>query len=572
MHKKLLTNLLFVSIVLGAFAAVAVPRAEATVDPLTKAIAGPVGAYFLDKVSNSALETTTSWTMNTVMSVMARGLAITGWVFDQSLDWSLNFGKILAQVPVVDIGWKVLRDIANIAFIFIALWSGISITLGINAEKAWGLLAQMVLVALFINFSLFITKTVIDASNIAALHFYRLMVANPCPANASSCVDAQGNDTLPQLGISTAFMNGLKLQTLYDSKLLGKDVAVAGSIAATAPKPQLHAMNILLIGVFGSIFMLIAAFVFLAAAIMFVIRTVTLMMLMLLSPLAFVAWLLPGAQGLASEWWHKLWSQAFFAPLYMALAYVVVATIQSPEFSTYLRDASFAAALTSNGAAPGSMGIIFNFVIMSALLIGCLLVAQKLGATGSGMVMKLGAKLAGAASGLAGRNTLGRIGEKLGKSETFKKLTGGDSAFGKAVRGVTSGALYGAKFGSGASRKSVTVEAKREDEEKKRKDADVAKSAAAANLITTLKSGAPIPAGTISGLSPEMLERVAAQDPTVLANPAIAQQLNTKQLQRLTDSLSPAHKRAIRASIMSGPVGTHAHRFMTAGPGSMFWV
>ncbi len=365
---------------------------------------------------------------NLVMMAMAQFLRIAGAIFDYSLDWSLNFSKILAQVPVVDIGWKVLRDIANIVFIFIALWSGISITLGINAEKAWGLLAQMVLVALFINFSLFITKTVIDASNIAALHFYRLMVADP------------GGDTLPQHNVSEAFMNGLKLQTLYNSQAIGKDTNYGGSVLQTGQqKSQLNWWNITLISIFGSIFMLIAAFVFLAAAIMFVIRTVTLMMLMLLSPLAFVAWLLPGAQGLASEWWHKLWSQSFFAPLYMALAYVVVATIQSNAFSTYLRDASFAAALTSNGAAPGSMGIIFNFVIMSALLIGCLLVAQKLGATGSGMMMKVGGKLAGMGTGLVKAGTVGfagSLGAKYlgGLGKTLKdRNTGATGVMGRAA-------------------------------------------------------------------------------------------------------------------------------------------
>ncbi len=549
MRKKLITSIVLVSFCFGIFAAVAVPQsAEAiedgsVLDVVTSAgqgailgspfgpqgmLVGAAGATLIElskMIPSRALESTVAWTMDRVMWVMARGLWMAGKIFDYSVDWGLNFSKILNQVPVVESGWKVLRDIANIAFIFIALWSGISIILGINAEKAWGLLAHMVLVALFINFSLFITKTVIDASNIAALHFYRLMVASPCPDTPENCKDAKGNDRLPQLGISVAFMNGLKLQTLYNSELIGKEngtSAVGSAANAGTIKAKLNPLNIILIGVFGSIFMLIAAFVFFAAACMFVIRTVTLMLLMLLSPLAFVAWLLPGAQGFANEWWHKLWSQSFFAPLYMALAYVVVATIQDDRFSAYLTGASFAAELTSDGSSPSSIPLIFNFVIMSALLIGCLLVAQKLGASGSGMMMKmmkLGGKLAGGTSGATGRfmvrgtylsaaggvakgvgwavqkvgmkklgdrlysggAALDKVQKKIDVGELdkrFGRTMFGKTAIGNIIREQTTGRLVKAKFGG---EKSVH-EAYEEDERlrearnqiKKRQDAEQA--------------------------------------------------------------------------------------------------
>ncbi len=468
--------LLLVCVVTGVFGA-------ALLHP-TPVEASGVVSYMVDKVSGTALQTVATWVVNSIMWIMARFLYFAGVLFDYSLDFSLNLQKVLDQVPVVEIGWRVLRDIANIVFIFVALWSGISIIIGIQAEKAWGLLAHMVLVALFINFSLFITKAIIDTSNIAALHFYRLMIPPP-----------QSGDIF-QPRISDAFMNGLKLQTLYDSRQLGKDVAaqnVAGSVAGALPTNQLHPVNIIIIGIFGSIFMLIAAFVFFAAAVLFVIRTVTLLMLMLLSPLAFVAWILPGAQSMAHEWWSKLWSQAFFAPLYMALAYVVVATIQDSRFAQYISGASFASALTSSGASPTSVGIIFNFILMSGLLIGCLVIAQSMGAKGSSTMMKMGGKLAGAASGaaggLAGRFALRGFGTeswrakgaaaeaklKEGKQlsmgdrlamqtkrfvpnlsvrrldERLKDSRFGKSALGDSFRKLTTGAAVQATFGSGLS-------------------------------------------------------------------------------------------------------------------------
>ncbi|TSC58563.1 MAG: Uncharacterized protein Greene041679_96, partial [Parcubacteria group bacterium Greene0416_79] len=127
-------------------------------------------------ISGRALECMAAWVTSMVMWVAARALWMAGVLLNYTLNTTLNMSTLLASLPIVDIGWQVIRDIANIVFIFIALWSGISIIIGIGPERAWGLLAHMVLVALFVNFSLFITKTVVDLSNVAALHFYDRIV------------------------------------------------------------------------------------------------------------------------------------------------------------------------------------------------------------------------------------------------------------------------------------------------------------------------------------------------------------------------------------------------------------
>lgn len=345
--------------------------------------------------------------MDKVMWLSARTLWISGVLFNITVSTTLNFNDLLTRLPVVDIGWKVLRDLANIVFIFIALWAGISITLGIgdDGKKAWGLLAQMVLVALFINFSLFITKAVVDASNVASLHFYSLIVE-------------PGHEKDYDKGLSEAFLYGLNLSTLYDSKKLGAGGTIGADQNLIAGATQgsgkeLSFTNIILIGFFGSLFIIVTAWVFFAAAIMFIYRAVTLMMLMMLSPLAFVGFILPGASGMAHAWWSKLWSQAFFAPLYLALAYVVVRTINAQGFREGLSGLttgdgmSFAAALTGTG--PNTVAVIFNFIMLIGLMVGCLVVAQSLGAKGSDMAMAGWEKIKGAAVGTVGATVRGGI-------------------------------------------------------------------------------------------------------------------------------------------------------------------
>ncbi|MDO8619872.1 MAG: hypothetical protein Q7R64_00815 [bacterium] len=380
-----------------------------------------------------------AWTMEKAMWLSARTLWMAGVLFNITLDYTLNLNSLLEKLPIVDIGWKVLRDLANIVFIFIALWAGISITLGIgdDGKKAWGLLAQMVLVALFINFSLFIAKAVVDASNVASLHFYSLIVE-------------PGHSKDYDKGLSEAFMYGLKLSTLYNSKALASGgvsnnnyIQSAGN-SGTGAKGGLSFTNIILIGFFGSLFIIVTAWVFFAGAIMFMYRAITLIFLMMLSPLAFVGLILPGASGMAHAWWSKLWSQAFFAPLYLALAYIVVKTINTEGFAGALVNSAsgsgFAAAITGDG--PATVAVVFNFIMLIGLMVGCLVVAQSLGAKGSEMAMAGFEKIKNGTTSLVGRTAV--RGLHFSEDGTFAKTGARWKGFGQSIQ---QGGGFAAKAG-----------------------------------------------------------------------------------------------------------------------------
>ena len=66
----------------------------------------------------------------------------------------------------------VTRDLANMFFIFILLYIAIATILEIAAYNAKALLARLIIVALLLNFSLFFTRVIIDASNIWGSAFY----------------------------------------------------------------------------------------------------------------------------------------------------------------------------------------------------------------------------------------------------------------------------------------------------------------------------------------------------------------------------------------------------------------
>ncbi|TSC83387.1 MAG: Uncharacterized protein G01um101417_643 [Parcubacteria group bacterium Gr01-1014_17] len=384
---------------------------------------------------------------NAVLTLVSKVLDIAGAVLNFSVEKTINMSEFLAQVKIVDVGWKVFRDIANLFFIFVLLWIGIRTILGLGGGEIKKLLLNVVIMALLINFSLFITKAIVDAGNIATIHFYDAMrpdlYENIKQPNGTyvrqPARDAQGKQL--KAGLSDIYMEALKLQTFMGEGSSASDnIASAGGFANQFRK-------IFVATTLGSVFFLVAAFIFFAAAVLFIIRAVVLMIVMLLSPLAFVAWILPNsqAQKLNSDWWHALFSQTFFAPLYMALTYVVAKAIQSGGFGQLLNitgnQASFAALLTA--PAYENVGIVVNYIILIILMGATLLIANSMAGKGGQMVMGWGQKLKGwgmgkvkgaaygATIGAAG-GMLSRIAGAHGKS-VEEKYRGSTSTFGRAA-------------------------------------------------------------------------------------------------------------------------------------------
>jgi len=327
---------------------------------------------------------------------------VSGKLLDGAIDQTIHFKQFTDNIPLVSIGWVIFRDLANITFIFILLWISIATIVGISSVDTKRLLVKLVLFALLINFSLFITKAVIDASNIITIHFYDLMTL------------PGGDATKDRTSISAVFMDGLKLNTAYDIKKLNSTATPEGdsldpetrqALNKASNGSNINVINILLISVGSIALFLVTAFVFTATSLMFLGRAVALMFLMILSPLAFVGFVLPGLSGGSQKWWKHLISQSFFAPAYMILVYVVVLTIHDSAFQDFLGNAAFSEVLTKGAG----FQIIINFIIIIALMLGALMLAKSIGGKTSDLGMMVAGKarsLMGGAGGYVGRSII----------------------------------------------------------------------------------------------------------------------------------------------------------------------
>ena len=343
---------------------------------------------------------------------------ITGQLLDISiLETVIKFGENFNRIGGITDTWSALRDLANIFFIFGLLTIAISTILGLSGYGYKQLLAKLIIVALIINFSLFFTKFVIDASNIFALQFYQEI----------SVADSNG-----KLGISNTFMQYLGVKDVWQTegvlKTLNKlNYSTSGGIGL-----------MFLYSVFTSIFLMITAFVFIFASIMLISRAAGFILLAILSPLAFAAMILPKTQGFAHQWWEKLTQYAIFAPALLILFWVV-ATIIPSITSTFVPGVPGDAKLL-NSFSPDpqdrskSISMIFNFIILIALMLSSIIISNKLSLVGSKKMSNIGKKMALGATnkvvqtsfgsmGAAGRTSFGRMFSKIAQSDKLKKAT-----------------------------------------------------------------------------------------------------------------------------------------------------
>lgn len=311
-------------------------------------------------------------------------LWVSGQIFNASIAFSLS-GDTMNADMITD-GWGIVRDVVNIFFIFILLYIAIATILDISGYGMKELLVKVIIIALLVNFSLLITKVIIDASNILALEFYDAMSVQGGTVTAI----VAGNDAKD---ISAVFMDGFDPERLFNTDSFRKWMD-KGTVA-----------HILLIYLFAGIINIIATFILFSAALLFIIRVAILWLIMILAPLGFVAVILPRTRNIANKWWNTLFSQALFAPAFLFLFYLVAKLINDNFVQSMI-----ASAVNTTSGMSGLEGffaivvlVFLHFTVLAVLLTACLVVAKSMGAYGSNTAMAWGSSARKWAQGYAGK-------------------------------------------------------------------------------------------------------------------------------------------------------------------------
>lgn len=324
-----------------------------------------------------------------------------------------DFRTTLASLGIeagINTVWTVLRDLSNILIIGLFVFIAISIILGLKKFGDKKLIANALIVAILMNFSLLFAKSIIDVSNYFAHQFYvaslSSMIAN---GTVATTADARS------VGISGAFLKYMGVTGFFDTaKQIDAAGTEGGAFASLA-----YAIVVMLL-------LLAVAIVLFYGIFVIGVRAVMLVFLMVFSPVAFASYLLPSWHKLPfgwEWWWSNLLRCAVFAPLLTICLWASLLLLQKAPANMATMGAVLGDPRVSTAAATSSVmlmifaiGLLFASIRLSSSLAGSV--------AGFSLALAMPFRLAAGVTAPALRQTLGRF--NVGRADRFAKDAKGD--------------------------------------------------------------------------------------------------------------------------------------------------
>lgn len=471
--QKLATAILLFVFIFN-FAAIDFALAGDAAPPLIVQNSNAAAKSVLDNAATGFLADTFLKGLNAILTAslifLAKLVAWTGLFFDSVL--LVNMSGFQDDIALINSGWTISRDVANIFFILILLVIAIATILRFETYNAKRLLPKLITVALLINFSLTFGFMIIDFGNFLAQGFYEAVGLDPALKTTGvvrmqqifNIKAAEGSSTLNWtlggvlggaavcLTASTiAAATGGAGAAAVPFACSGTVMVLGGAISGLSlwrffsSKADLEAsINYFSSVLIANIMAITLVFVFVFGGVLLLIRYATLVILLILAPIAYVAYILPDTEGrIWKKWWDTFLNNVFFFPAFMFLLYIGL-TIGS----AYL--------LKPLVGGVSNPGFLTNLVIIEVFLIGALLISRQMGIYAAGAVINMANKGRQYATGYTGalalRNTTGRIGEALGRQEWVK----GNYYASRAAKGMAGYSGKGIFAKPGASRSEIT--------------------------------------------------------------------------------------------------------------------
>ncbi len=408
----------------------------------------PSKAAIADDIGLGAINFVNGYILYPILSMENALLALVG----ELVNYTMQPQPIL-EATIVLKGWTITRDFANMFFIIILLAIALSFILFPRFQIKQAL-PRLLLVALLINFSLPVAGVFIDFANVFTKYFIEQTVEG-------------GN-------LSEIIANKLNLTEVYALSTTEPSTAVKLDLAQQAFKTLL----------FGIFFIGLLIFIFFALAIMFLLRTGWLYMLLILLPMVLLISILPAGRSYFSQWSSRFFQWTFFAPIATFFIFLSIATFGEVLIGQTAKDTM------ATVADPSGINIlkeVYNYIIITMLLLGSLVAANALGIKTAGTAMgmiKGGEKMIRGGVTRAGIKAGGSIAR--GPKEVGLSGLSGLANLTKYAPAFLGGAYATRKLTGAASalKQQKTSSGVLSDKEKK-----LAESMTEAQLMTNIKAG-----------------------------------------------------------------------------------
>lgn len=284
---------------------------------------------------------------------------LAGYLLQTVLNFILTAS--ITQTPGVQLGWPIVRNLANMIIVLGFVVIGIATALRIESYEAKRLLPKLIIVAILVNFSLLFCGIVIDGTNI---------LMNFMWTEVNKIKDVNGNVVGTMLFKNTS--NSWEAIT-----------SIANTDSSWIAFAAAMMSNIL--------YSMVAFFIYLLYAVILLCRIVFLMMLSVLSPLAFVCSVFPSTKSIW-EMWKKNFIQWAIIGIPMGLFYYIAATTNN-SMSHFLntKDVITSTSLGGSGFSKELAGAI-SIMVPGLFLIGGFMLSLQITPMGAGAIMNFASK------------------------------------------------------------------------------------------------------------------------------------------------------------------------------------
>lgn len=313
--------------------------------------------FGIEDIASDAFFSSIGWVVNLISKIIGATLLP---LAANLLNWIFEVGKF-TTAPVVVSGWAISRDIANMGFILVLLFIGFATILKLNTYGIKQLLPKLIMIALLINFSLVIGGVFIDMGNDIGRFFV---------SGGSEDTTGVGDNIMAAVALTRTIQpntDALSVEELESDNLLIKSL---GALAMT----------------------IVVTFLLSAMVLIMFFRMIFLWILLILAPLAWIAYVIPHASQYWSQWWTKFLQWSFFPAIFGFFIYLGVFTglkFSAPE--SFGSIPTIPAALTRADTLPfQSITTLLQYTAVIFILFFGLIAAQKWSLAGASTAMKLG--------------------------------------------------------------------------------------------------------------------------------------------------------------------------------------
>ena len=247
--------------------------------PLATALLVLFFVFFYPHTANGFVgESLVSGTLKLMLDFTIILLSIAETIFQWIVD--ANTMTAIIDNNAVYQTWRTVRDAFNIAFIMVLLFSAFATVFQVSKYNYKAVLQNLIIMALLVNFSYPIARFIVDVSNVIMYGF------------------------LQNMGGDASFVSVIEKSGVTEFS-----------------KTKSSSLVFLL---FAIIFTFIFGMTLLIIAVLLVIRTITLAVYIMFSPIAFVGSILPGTKlaSTGSEWWTKFMQTCFSGPIMVFMLFV----------------------------------------------------------------------------------------------------------------------------------------------------------------------------------------------------------------------------------------------------------